>query len=174
MASSVLSLAQWLGGPDNIPYESTFPSTKKTYVYNFNRNVTSWDFQLEAQAVVVDAIAYDRNGEPNFASSQVIGYFPKQMVSTSTYISVANSASGIVNVTHPSGIYTDKILPDARKNVPLLVFSFQWTQPSETIGGVTVGEQSNSHRIAKILAWEPGVEPGDPTLTTATGFVSLI
>lgn len=172
--SSVLSLAQFIGGPDNIPYESVFPSTKKTYVYNFARNVTGWDFQLEAQAVIVDSIAYDRNGDPNFANSQVIGYFPKQMVSTSTYISVGNTVSGIVNVTHPAGIYTDKILPDARKNVPLLVFSFQWTQPSETVGSVSVGEQSNSHRIAKILAWEPGVDPGDPTLTTATGFVSLL
>jgi hypothetical protein len=96
------------------------------------------------------------------------------MVSTSTYINVGSTASGIVNVTHPANLYTDKILPDARKNVPLLVLSFQWTQPNETIQGVTVGEQSNSHRIAKILAWEPGVEPGDPTTTTATGFVSLI
>ena len=173
-SSSVLSLAQWLGGPDNIPYESVFPSTKKTYVYNFARSVSGWNFQLEAQTVIVDAIAYDRAGEPNFAASQVIGYFPKTMVSTSSYISVGNTASGIVNVTHPGNLYTDKILPDARKNVPLLVFSFQWTQPSETISGVTVGEQSNSHRIAKILAWEPGVNPGDPATTTATGFVSLL
>jgi hypothetical protein len=174
MSSSVLSLAQWLGGPDNIPYESVFPSTKKTYVYSFARSVIGWAFQLEAQPIIVDNIAYDRNGNPNFANSQVIGYFPKTMVSTSTYISVANAGSGIVNVTHPANLYTDMILPDARKNVPLLVFSFEWTQPSETIGGVTVGEQSNSHRIAKILAWEPGVTPGDPTTTTASGFVSLI
>lgn len=169
----VLSIADFLGGPDDIQCESVFPSTKKTYVYNFARSVSGWTFQLEAQAVIVDSIAYDRNGDPNFSASQVIGYFPKEMVSTSTYISVASTANGVVNVTHPGGIYTDKILPDSRKNVPLLVFSFQWDQPSETISGVTVGAQSNSHRIAKILAWEPGVTPGDPAATTATGFVSL-
>ena len=166
MASSVLSLANWLGGPDDVQVESTFPSSEKTYVYNFARSTSGWTFQLQAQTVIVDQIAYDRTGEPNFANSAVIGYFPLSTISTATYIQVMNTTSGIVNVTHPSNLYTDKILPDARSNIPLLVMSLEWSDNSTP-------RQINSHRIAKILAWEPGVTPGNPAATTATGFVSL-
>jgi hypothetical protein len=165
---SVLSLANWLGGPDNVQVESTFPSSEKTYAYVFNTNVSLWQFELQAQTVIVDQIAFDRiTGQPNFANSTVIGYFPPIVVNTSTYINTLNAYSGIVNVTHPANLYTDKILPDARRNVPLLVMSLAWTDNSYP-------PQTNSHRIAKILAWEPGVTPGDPAANTSTGFVSLL
>jgi hypothetical protein len=165
---SVLSLANWLGGPDNVQVESTFPSSEKTYAYAFARDVTNWTFELQSQAVIVNQIAFDRiTGLPNFANSQVVGYFPSAISNTSTYIQVLNTYSGIVNVTHPANLYADKILPDARKNVPLMVMNLSWTDNSTP-------PQINSHRIAKILAWEPGVLPGDPTLTTATGYVSLV
>jgi hypothetical protein len=166
--AGVLTVGQWLGGPDNVQVESTFPSSEKTYAYVFATNVQGWNFELQAQTVIVDTITYDRiTGLPNFATSRVVGYFPSAVVNTSTYIQVLNTYSGIVNVTHPGGLYTDKILPDARTNTPLLVMSLTWSDNSTP-------RQINSHRIAKILAWEPGVLPGDPTLTTATGYVSLI
>jgi hypothetical protein len=166
--AGVLTLGQWLGGPDNVQVESTFPSSEKTYAYVFAQSVQGWNFELQAQTVIVDQIAYDRiTGQPNFAASRVIGYFPSSVVNTSTYIQVLNTYSGIVNVTHPANLYTDKILPDARVNTPLLVMSLTWSDNATP-------RQINSHRIAKILAWEPGVTPGDPTLTTTTGFVSLI
>jgi hypothetical protein len=161
-------MAQFLGGPDNIPVESTFPSSEKTYAYVFARDTTGWSFELQCQTVIVDAISYDRNsGQPNFNNSQVVGYFPSQVISTATFIQVLNTYSGIVNVTHPANLYTDKILPDARINIPLQVMSLTWADNSTP-------RQINSHRLAKILAWEPGVTPGDPTLTTTTGYVSLV
>lgn len=164
--AGVLTLGQWLGGPDNVKVESTFPSSSKTYAYNFARNITGWTFHLDYQTVVVDTITYDRNtGEPNFASSAVIGSFPTGVVSTATNIQVMNTSTGLVNVTHPSGLYSGSIYPDARSNVPLLVMSLTWNDNSTPV-------QSNTHRIAKILSWEPGVPVGTPT--TSTGYVAVV
>jgi hypothetical protein len=71
-----------------------------------------------------------------------------------------NTATGIVNVTHPSGLYTGPIIPDARANIPLLVMSFTWTDNQSP-------KQTNTHRIAKIMAWEPEVVVGNPTTSTS-------
>jgi len=167
--AGVLTVGQWLGGPDNVKVESTFPSTQKTYQYNFNGNITGWVFKLDYQTVVVDTISYTRDGEPNFTDSQVIGFFPKGVAATATYINVVSTSLGTVNVTHPSGLYPEDngILPDSRKNVPLLVVSLQWT--TNDTPPVT-----NIHRMAKILAWEPGVLAQDPTTITTTNYTSVV
>lgn len=167
--AGVLTLGQWLGGPDNVKVESTFPSSQKSYAYDFGQNITGWTFKLDYQTVVVDTITYTRDGEPNFADSRVIGYFPSGVVSTATYISVTSPVSGNVKVTHPGGLYPEAngILPDSRQNVPLLVMSLAWTDTNTP-------PVTNIHRVAKILAWEPGVLPQDPTTLTTTNFVSIV
>jgi len=157
--AGVLTLSQWLGGPDEVKVESTFPSSSRTYVYNFGRDITGWTFKLDAQTVIVDTITYDRDGTPNFANSQVLGTFPYTVVTTATYITVMNTSTGIVNVTHPANLYTESILPDARSNNPLTVMGFTWTDTQTP-------PQINSHRIAKIMAWEPQVPVGNPTTST--------
>lgn len=162
--AGVLTLSQWLGGPDDVKVESEFPSTTRTLVYNFGRNITGWTFKLDYQTVVVDQITYARDGTPNFDNSKVLGTYPYGVVSTSSYITVANASSGIVNVTHPANLYTGPIIPDARQNNPLLVMSLTWTDNGSPA-------QSDSHRIAKIMAWEPQVTPGDPT--TSTNYTAL-
>jgi len=166
--AGVLTLGQWLGGPDNVKVESTFPSSSRTYTYNFAQDITGWSFKLDAQTVIVNNIAYDRTGEPNFADSQVIGFFPYTVVSTSSYIAVLNAAAGIVNVTHPPNLYTGSIIPDARADIPLQVMGLTWTTPAQ---GPTPA-QINTHRIAKILAWEPQVSPTDPKLDP--GYTSIV
>lgn len=169
--AGILTLGQWLGGPDNVKVESTFPSSQKTYAYNFGQSITDWSFTADYQTVVVDAIAYARDGEPNFADSRVIGFFPSGAI-TGTNIVVTNTGQGLVQVTHPANLYPNAngILPDSRINVPLLVVSLQWTVP-----GVSGSPSSiNIHRIAKILAWEPGCDPRDPTTLTGTNYTSLI
>jgi len=163
--SSVLTLGQWLGGPDDVKVESDFPSTSRTYAYNFAKNISSWTFKLDYQTVVVNSIAYTRDGSPNFADSEVIGFFPMGTVNTATYIRVMNTGTGLVNVTHPGGLYPGSILPDARANIPLLVMGFTWTDNSTPV-------QTNTHRVAKILAWEPEVTPGTPT--TMTNYSSVV
>jgi hypothetical protein len=164
--AGVLSFSEWIGGPDTNIIESVFPSTTKTYAYNFGRNITGWEFKLDAQVIVVDTISYTRDGEPNFDNSTVLGSFPyaviestTQAVNTGTFIRIVDANNGIVNVTHPAGFYTGSILPDARSNNPLQVMGFTWTDNSTP-------KQINTHRLVKILAWEPQVGVGNPTTST--------
>lgn len=155
--AGVLTFAQYLGGPDNIYIEQIFPSTQRTFNYNFARSVVGWTFNVDQQTIVVDEVAFDRNsGAPNFANSTVIGYFPFQQISTSSYVSVTNPGSGLVNITTPANMYSGPILPDARKNVPITIVGVTWTDGSSPT-------QINTNRWAFIQSWEPGVTPGDPT-----------
>jgi hypothetical protein len=169
--AGILSFSEWIGGPDTEIIESVFPSTTKTYAYNFDRNVTGWAFKLDAQVVVVDSLTYTRDGSPNFDNSTILGSFPYAVVeqtttavNTGTYIKVIAATTGLVNVTHPAGLYTASIYPDARVNNPLLVMGFTWTDNSSP-------PQVNTHRIVKILAWEPQVGVGTPT--TSTSYVAI-
>ena len=167
MASGVLNFAQYLGGADNIQIEQIFPSTQRTLNYNYSTSVAGWTFHADHQTIVVDTMSFDRNtGEPNFANSNVIGYFPSGVISTSSYISVSNVGSGLVNLTIPGNIYTGPILPDARANVPITIVGFTWTS-----GGAPA--QVNTHRWAFIQSWEPGVTPGDPTQSTSPLFSAI-
>jgi hypothetical protein len=171
--AGVLNFSQYLGGPDNINIEQTFPSTQRTLQYNFAYNVTNWTWRVDQQTIVVDTMTFDRvTGTPNFANSRVIGYFPEQNilntdVADSDYLTVENIVSGVVNITLPTEMYTGPILPDARANVPITVVSVEWTDAGTP-------PQINSHRWAFIQCWEPTVTPGDPTLTTTSNYISLI
>jgi len=170
--AGVLNFSQYLGGPDQVNCEQVFPSDQRTLQYNFGVNIVNWDFQVEQQVVVVDTVAFDRNtGTPNFANSQVIGYFPSSVivdtdVASNQYLTVLNSSAGIVNITLPKNMYTGPIIADARKNVPINVVSVQWKDAGTP-------PQIASHRWAFIQCWEPGVNPNDPTTTTGTGFISI-
>ena len=164
--AGVLNFDQYLGGADQIKIEQIFPSNQKTLQYNFNGNITSWTFSLDYQTIVVDTMTFNRNtGQPNFADSKVIGYFPKANIGASN-IAVASSTLGTVNVTFPTNLYTGPIIPDARKNVPITIFSFTWTDANSPITSV------NKHRFALVNAWEPGIVAGDPTLDG--GYIPLV
>jgi hypothetical protein len=156
--SGVLSFSDYLGGPDNIQVEQIFPSTKRTYAYNFNQDVTGWTFAVDYQTLVVNPVTYDRNGVPNFSASQVIGFFPKVDVTVdAAVLTVVNAAEGLVNITIPGGMYTGALIPDARKNVPITIVGITWTT-SDT------PTQVNSHRWAFIQCYEPDVAIGNPIL----------
>lgn len=159
--SGVLSFSDYLGGPDNIQVEQIFPSTKRTYAYNFNQNITGWSWAIDYQTLVVNPVTYDRNGVPNFSSSLVIGYFPKQEVTVdSSVLNVVNATAGTVNITIPGGMYTGPIIPDARKNVPITIVGITWTTADTPT-------QTNSHRWAFIQCYEPDVTIGNPILDNA-------
>jgi hypothetical protein len=164
--AGVLSFSQYLGGPDNINIEQIFPSTQRTFTYNFSRNITGWTFNVDQQTIVVDTVAFDRNtGAPNFANSTVIGYFPFGQVSTGTYVTNRNDLTGVVAITTPTNMYTGPILPDARKNVPITIVGVTWTDNSSPVN-------INTHRWAFIQSWEPGVTPGDPAADP--GFINIV
>lgn len=163
--ATTLSFYQYIGGSDNLQTQQVFPSTQKTVVYDFGKSIAGWTFHLDYQTVVADAIAFDRNGDANFASSSVVGYFPKGVLSTATYINVISTASGTVSVTLPGNIYNEGILPNARANVPITVIGFTWTDNSLPV-------QRDTHRWALIQSYEPGVDPIDPT--TSTNYIAVV
>jgi hypothetical protein len=169
--AGVLNFQQYIGGPDSVQVENIFPSNQKTLIYTFKDstgaplNLTGWTFAADYQTIVVDTIAFNRNtNKPNFADSSVIGSFAKVEVSGATAPAVLVAANGTVRVHLPAAMYTGPIIPDARKNVPITVFSLTWTDNSTVT-------QINSQRWALVNCWEPDVVVGDPTL--AAGYTAL-
>ena len=166
MAGGVLLFSDYLAGPDNLQLEQVFPGTQKVLQYNFGVDITGWTFHADYQTLVVNPISFDRTGQPNFSSSEVIGYFAGGVISTSSYITVVNAPTGRVNITVPKNLYTGPILPDARKNVPVLIVGVTWTD-----AGVPT-KATNTHRWSFLQCYEPGVAPTDPTLNA--GFISIV
>jgi len=164
--AGVLNFDQYLGGADQIKIEQTFPKNQKTLLYDFNQDITGWAFELDQQTIVVDTVAFNRNtGQPNFAESTVIGYFPKAEIGSGN-ISVQNASLGTVKVTFPQNLYTGPIIPDARKNVPITVIALTWTDAQTPA-------QINTHRWALVQCWEPDVTPGDPITSTNPLYTAL-
>ena len=163
--AGVLNFQQYIGGPDQIKIEQIFPSNQKTFLYNFNQDITGWTFAVDYQTLVVDAVTFNRNtGQPNFTDSRVIGSFAKVEVTGGSAPSVVDAALGTVKVYIPAGMYTGPIIPDARQNVPITVVGITWTDDSTPA-------QINTHRWAFIQCWEPDVTVGDPTL--AVGYTAI-
>lgn len=169
--AGVLNFQQYIGGPDSVQVENIFPSNQKTLIYTFKDsagaplNLTGWTFAADYQTIVVDTISFNRNtNKPNFADSTVIGSFAKVEVTGATAPTVLVAANGTLKVHLPANMYTGPIIPDARKNVPITVFSLTWTDNSTV-------SQINSQRWALVNSWEPDVTVGDPTL--AAGYTAL-
>jgi hypothetical protein len=166
MANGVLTFDQYIGGPDQVIIEQAFPSTQRSVVYNYDRNITGWTFSADYQTIVVDTISFNRyTGAPNFANSIVIGSFAKVDISGALEPSIINAATGTVKVNFPAQMYTGPIIPDARKNVPIVVFGFTWNIASTPT-------QILTNRWAFIQCYEPDVTIGDPTL--ANGYVPMV
>ena len=155
--AGILTFAQFVGGADQLVLKQDFPSSRKSLVYNFAQDVTSWTFTADYQVIVVDTITYNTyTGEPNFTNSKVIGSFPKVEVTGGAAPAVTSAASGLVRYTLPDGMYTGPLVPDARKNVVIVIVSNSW-QTNDTPA------QFSSHRFAIIQSYEPDVTIGDPT-----------
>ena len=66
--AGVLTFSQYVGGADQLIIEQAFPSTQRSVVYNFDRDITGWTFSADYQTLVVDSVTFNRyTGEPNFA-----------------------------------------------------------------------------------------------------------
>lgn len=160
--AGVLTFDQYIGGADDLIIEQAFPSTQRSVVYNYGTDITGWTFSADFQTIVVDSVSFNRyTGEPNFANSKVIGSFAKREVVHPPFDAglvpqSINDALGQVKVSFPAEMYPGPIIPDARKNVPIVVFAFTWNVAS-------VPTQTFTHRWAFIQCYEPDVEIGDPT-----------
>jgi len=163
--AGVLNFQQYIGGPDQIKIEQIFPSNQKTFLYNFDQDITGWTFAVDYQTLVVDSVAFNRNtGQPNFTDSRVIGSFAKVEVTGDSAPDVVDASAGTLKVYIPAGMYAGPIIPDARQNVPITVVGVTWTDDSTPA-------QINTHRWAFIQCWEPDVTVGDPTL--AVGYTAI-
>ena len=164
MSGRVLSFKNYIGGADNVQMLEMFPSTQSQFTYNYDTNVSSYNFDADFQTIVVDTLAYDRvTGDPNFAESNVVGSFGSNTTIANSFIDTSSAASGEIKLTIPSQRYTGNILPDARANVPITVVSFKWTEPTSNV--------TTSHRWAIIERYEPDVTIGNPTLDS--NFVAI-
>lgn len=165
MSSGILSFQDYIGGPDQVQVEQIFPSTQKTYLWDFDRDITGWTITADYQTIVVDSVSFNRyTGQPNFTNSTVIGSFAKAEMSGATAPTITDAATGKVKVFAPAAMYSGPIVPDARQNVPITVVSVTWT---DTQSPANV----NSQRWAYVQCWEPDVTIGDPT--QAVGYTAL-
>ena len=160
MAGRLLSFSQYLGGSNNVVISEVFPSTQKTFQYDYPANIAAYNFTMESQTIVVDTLSYDLNtGNPNFTNSNVVGVFANTTITTSGNVVPVSNADGTVNITIPADLYTGPIEPDARANVPINVISISWTDTGST------PNTTESHRHAQIQRYEPGVTVGNPRLS---------
>ena len=167
MSGRLLSFKQYIGGADNVQIIEKFPSEQKTFTYNYNVDISNYSFELDAQTIVVDTITYNVNtGEPSFSSSSVLGYFANVDVDAAN-VSNRNNSAGTVNITMPANLNPSNVLmPDARTNVPITVFSVKWTN-----SGVTPSV-TEAHRWAVIDRYKPG-DKAIGNILADTSFVSL-
>lgn len=165
MSGRVLDFKSYLGGSDNVIIEEMFPSTQKTFTYDYGADVSSYTFEADYQTIVVDQLTYStQTGEPNFTTSTVVGYFANAEIGAANIVTT-DAASGRIDFTIPKNRYTGNIIPDARANVAITVVGFSWTNT-----GVTPNT-TDGHRWAIIERYEPDVTPGNPR--DEAGFITL-
>jgi hypothetical protein len=170
--ASVIRFEEYIGGqPIYVATQS--PKEQKTFVLTFTDsngvaiNVSNYTWELDYQALVVDTLAFDRNtGEPNFANSKVIGKFAKGEIEEITYVKTSSASSGIVSITIPANLYTGPVLPDARKNVPILLVGITYTTGDTP-------PQIHNQRLAFIQAYTVDVAAGDPTLDNGYSVITI-
>lgn len=165
MSGRLLDFKAYLGGAAQVQMIEMFPTTQKTFNYNFGVDITNYTFEADYQTLVVNTLSYDRTtGNPNFADSSIIGFFPKVEIGASN-INVVSAASGTVDFTIPAQRYTGNITPSARTNVPITVVGFTWTDSGST------PSVTESHRWGVIERYEPDAPIGDVTLSP--GYTAL-
>jgi hypothetical protein len=161
MTTRLLDFADYIGGPDTIVLEM-FPRMQRKYTYNFNTNISAYQFSADYQSIVLSEVTYDRvTGDPSFTTTTVLGSFPTVGNVSNTLITVTDSANGTVELTIPENRYTGNIIPDARTKVVGTVLTFQWNTSSASTAS------KDAHRFLILERYEPGVPIGDPT-TEAT------
>tara|TARA_R110000737_G_scaffold146151_1_gene176148 strand:+ start:192 stop:710 length:519 start_codon:yes stop_codon:yes gene_type:complete len=159
MSGRALSFKQYLGGSDNVQMIEMLPEHQRTFTYNFATDITNYNFSANYSSLVVDELSYNINtGDPNFASSNVIGY----VGSTSTTVPVGNinkqnAVAGLVDFTIPKNRYTGPLIPDARTNVVITIMEFTWENTNPTVNTF------DSHRWAIIERYSADVTAGNPT-----------
>lgn len=171
MSGRLLTFSQYLGGADNVKVIELFPSTTKTFKYNFNVDVTGWQFDTHYQTLLLDRVTYDRNtGEPNFTETQILGYWQEKpgLGGPADIRNDGPPSTGNMLWTLAPDRYTGQLFPNARDNVVMTIASMTWMMPNIGNSG---GNDVESHRWGIIERYLPGDHmPGDPALDP--GFIA--
>jgi len=179
MASGrVLDAKQFLGGADNVINIELLPEQTQSFTYSFGANVSAYSFNADFSCVNVDLLTYNvADGAPNYASSNVTGYFANIDGSGGSKVSVANAYidtsdvnNGNVTFTIPPNRYPASgfITPNARTNIVLTIAEFTWSDGSTPA-------RVDSHRYAIVERFSPDRLPGDPTANTnPANFTSIV
>lgn len=120
---------------------SIFPSNQRTYTTQV-QGTSSYIVTATWITLIVDPVQWYSNGDPNFYSSQVVGYY--------TGGSTSQFSTGVISL--PQYLYTGPILPTSDRNVPITIVQMMYT----------VNQQTYHHRFGLIQEWEPGVTILDP------------
>ena len=167
MSGRALSFKQYLSGSDNVQMIEMLPEHQRTFTYNFDTDITNYNFSANYSSLVVDTLTYNVNtGEPNFATSNVIGYVGATSTAVASgNINKTNAAAGTVDFTIPKNRYTGPLIPDARTNVVITIMEFTWENTNPTVNVF------DSHRWAIIERYSADVTAGNPT--GDAGFVAI-
>ena len=113
MSGRLLSFSQYLQSADNVKVIELFPRSQKNFTYDFGTDVSTYTFTADYQSLLVDEITYNRDsGEPNFTSSNIIGYFNNVTSVPSGNINDDDASIGQVVLTIPEQRYTGQSLKD--------------------------------------------------------------
>jgi hypothetical protein len=165
MSGRLLSFSKYISSADNVQVLEVFKDTASTFTYNYGVDISNYTFELSAQTLVVNSMAYDRvSGEPSFSDSTIIGSFANSEIASSNINRLSNVA-GTVNITIPGNLYTGNVLPDSRGETPITVVGVRWTNTGVTPNTV------DEHRWALIHRYSPDSTLGKPS--SSAGFANL-
>lgn len=168
MSGRLLSFKEYIGGADNVITLEMFPKDQRSFSYDFDVNVTNYNFTADYQSIVLDEVTYDRTtGDPNFTTTNVIGYFENTANIAGSFINETGAGTGVVVFTIPAERYTGNVTPNARTNVVGTIVSFEWETDATP-------PQRQRHRWLILERFDPTVgKVPVGNVTTEPGFVSL-
>lgn len=158
-----MTFSQYIGD-SNVQTKTAYPSDRSTVSINFGEDVTNYTFDADYQVLIIDALAFDRSDAPNYKDSSVIGTFAKVVMAGGDVPVVTNATNGDVTFTFPEDMYSGLMLPDARKNVPIVSVGFRYTRADGTTDAVV---------YAVRLKYEPGNAIGDPVLDVSYSAITF-
>lgn len=157
-----LSFNEFIVGPNVSDIQKHFPSNRKSIPADFATDVTGWTFASEYKCLVLDTIAFDRAGDPNFTDSQVIGSFATVQMTGGDAPVVTDAANGLVDYVIPADMYTGALKPGSRTLPVVAIIDFEYTDADGF---------KETTRYARLMSAEADTVLGDPT--AEAGYTAL-
>lgn len=150
---ATLSFNQFIVGPTTVDIQTHFPSARRQIAMTIDADITGWTFAATYRNLVLDAVAFDRSGVPNFTDSTVIGYFPEVTIVGADIPVVVNPTAGTINIFIPADLYTGGLLSGSRTKPVISVYDLHMTDADNNI---------TIMRYPQFIAYESSVPVSDP------------